>query len=361
MLCKKTCKSVKNCQRHNCGIICCPSSHQADPHGLDVTGSHICKSKCHKKLKCGKHKCDLPCHTGKCPPCHITIHEPYVCECGMTTLEPPILCGTKLPECHNPCIRARPCEHLDGHLCHSRESHCPPCCVLVEKECAGKHGIKKKILCHAPEPSCGRTCTKPLTCGQHNCKRFCHSGACQPDSLEENKGCGQVCGQTRPLCGHPCSAPCHPGKTCPSIPCPHPITISCPCKRRKVESQCSRGGPDDHLPVKFTRELLCDELCERDKRNKQLADAFGKSLDHELYSDWIISLAKASPSFILKIEKQFEDLLKSGGQKIGFPPMQRLQRQIIHEVAKAYNFDSESYDREPQRNVVITKKRESRM
>lgn len=360
LLCKKICKVSRHCGRHNCGIICCPSSLQADPHGLDPSGSHICKLQCNKKLKCGNHKCDLTCHSGKCPPCHVTIHEPYICECGMTTLEPPILCGTKLPVCNHPCIRVRPCGHVDGHICHDRNSACPPCSVIVEKECVGGHGIKKKVLCHISEPSCGKVCGKALSCGQHFCKRFCHSGPCQ-EVTSPNQHCGQSCGIVRPLCGHSCEATCHPGKDCPKIPCTHIITIYCPCKRRKIDTECSRGGEEDHLPVGLTRELLCDELCERDKRSKQLADAFGKVLDQELYPDFLINLAKASPNFILKIEKQFDDLLKSGATKISFPPMQRLQRQIIHEMAKAYNLDSESQDREPARNVVITKKRESKL
>jgi len=41
--------------------------------------------------------------------------------------------------------------------------------------------------------------------------------------------------------------------------------------------------------------------------------------------------------------------------------MDRFQRQLIHELAKFYKIDTESFDNEPQRNVVVTKRKDSRI
>ena len=41
--------------------------------------------------------------------------------------------------------------------------------------------------------------------------------------------------------------------------------------------------------------------------------------------------------------------------------MKKPQRQMVHELALHYGLDAQSFDPEPQRNVVVTKKLTSRM
>lgn len=154
--CQKMCKTKKNCQRHSCRELCCPSAPLADPQDIDDLGLHLCSLPCGRKLKCGKHLCDLLCHEGRCPPCHATSHEAYVCECGKTKVEPPILCSMKLPACPHSCVRERSCGHLDGHTCHSRDTKCPPCSALVERMCAGEHEVKKNVQCSQRHVTCGK-------------------------------------------------------------------------------------------------------------------------------------------------------------------------------------------------------------
>ena len=153
-----------------------------------------------------------------------TSHEPYICECGKTMVEPPILCGSKLPECHYPCMRERPCGHRDNHNCHSRDTVCPPCPFLVEKMCVGNHEMRKNVRCSIQEVSCGRLCAKTLSCGNHKCRKTCHSGPCleqgpNGSTDNENAGCGFICGAKLTFCNHSCQAKCHPGKPCPKVPC----------------------------------------------------------------------------------------------------------------------------------------------
>lgn len=62
------------------------------------------------------------------------------CHCGTAVLYPPIHCGTKPPECSQPCTRSHPCDHEVKHSCHSDEN-CPPCTSLTTKWCYGKHKV----------------------------------------------------------------------------------------------------------------------------------------------------------------------------------------------------------------------------
>lgn len=382
--CNKICKAMRTCKRHQCGKPCCSSSLHADPDGLDLEGNHICPLVCSRKLRCGNHTCDLLCHKGGCPPCHVTRHEPLLCDCGKTKLDPPILCGTKLPVCGGECRRPRPCGHDIDHTCHSSDSPCPLCAVLVLKECMGNHGIKRQVPCYQNQVSCGRQCNRELPCGAHLCKRGCHSDPCVSppgnelqvileDGREVKPSCGQNCGERLQLCSHSCVQKCHPGRPCPKVKCRQMVKASCPCKRRTIEIECLRGGEDDSEDQP-ARELECDNQCAQEARVRQLNEALGFADNGaSFYPDLLIQLGRASPPFILKIEKVFEELVSGSGAmlspdfghkngpKWNFPPMDNLQRRIVHEIAKYYQIDTESFDREPVRSVVATRRKESKI
>ncbi|PRP88058.1 NF-X1-type zinc finger protein [Planoprotostelium fungivorum] len=358
ILCGKHCKSQRNCGRHKCGVICCSSSPKADPQGIDVEGNHICPLMCNRKLKCGRHSCDMLCHAGPCPPCHVTSHEPYICECGHTRVEPPILCNQKLPECEHICVRPRPCGHANMHKCHPRETECPPCTVLCSKMCVGGHDVRNHIPCHINE------CGKPLSCGIHVCKRTCHSGPCilgmAQNAGNDHVSCGGVCGIPRELCAHLCAVKCHPHQPCPKVPCKVMIALTCPCKRKTVKTECMRGGEEDTAEKGKIRELMCDEICEKQMQNKRLADALGitqKSVKR--YPDDLQNFARVFPSFVNKVEKMFEEFIKSRALRYEFAAMDRVQRKIVHELAPFYGLLSESICEEPDRRVVITRGRDT--
>lgn len=70
------------------------------------------------------------------------------------------------------------------------------------------------------------------------------------------------------------------------------ITITCPCKRRSAEVECMRNGEND-IGEPAKRELICDDICEMDARNRRLAEAFGHVPEKkEEYSDFLIDLGK---------------------------------------------------------------------
>lgn len=76
----------------------------------------------------------------------VTGFEELYCECGSSVLYPPIPCGTRRPECSKPCSRPHSCEHPTLHPCHSQPV-CPPCTVLTQKYCYGKHEVRCYQVC----------------------------------------------------------------------------------------------------------------------------------------------------------------------------------------------------------------------
>ncbi|XP_072910339.1 transcriptional repressor NF-X1 [Hemitrygon akajei] len=377
-LCDKRCNKKRSCGRHKCNEICC------------VDTEHKCLLLCGRKLNCGQHKCEEPCHRGNCQNCWQSSFDELTCHCGASVIYPPVPCGTRPPECKNPCTREHDCDHPVFHNCHSEEK-CPPCTYLTQKWCMGKHEMRNNIPCHLSGISCGLACNKLLPCGMHKCKKICHKGDC---GAEEE--CKQPCTIPRPDCNHPCSSPCHPSSPCPKVPCHAEVTLYCSCQRRKEVMICSEASSNyqritaismasklsdiqlgdsveisrliSKKEIKQTR-LECDQECATLERNRRIADALNinpasdpfhtRSLGSK-YSDSLKEDAKKDLKFVTEVEEEIKALVeavnKGKQQKKSrcFPPMNREHRRIIHELAEVYGVESVSYDSEPKRNIVIT-------
>eukprot|EP01122_Echinamoeba_exundans_P013528 TRINITY_DN5919_c0_g1_i1.p1 TRINITY_DN5919_c0_g1~~TRINITY_DN5919_c0_g1_i1.p1 ORF type:complete len:1247 (-),score=99.08 TRINITY_DN5919_c0_g1_i1:1399-5055(-) len=338
--CERLCDELKECGRHRCANRCCPARrNKTDPEGL-----HICRITCGKRLGCGVHTCKQLCHRGKCTRCLEARFEDIVCPCGRTIQEAPIVCGTPPLNCPYDCVRPRPCGHPSSrHACHST-GDCPACLVLVNKPCMGSHTIVKNVPCFKQDVSCGKVCGKQMRCGLHACARVCHGGPCElhdaPVSEVGPSSCGHKCELARESCEHTCQATCHPGQKCPDTPCKLKSRIYCSCTRLSTEVPCTGGQQ---------RVLACDEKCELEKRNRRLAEAFGilgTGKEAPRYSDTLLNMAKSLPNFIVKLEKMLDDFLKTppSVQRTQLPMMDRVQRQCVHELAKYYNLETESYD-----------------
>ncbi|KAL5006386.1 hypothetical protein ScPMuIL_015192 [Solemya velum] len=382
-VCDRRCNKKRTCGRHKCGQTCC------------VNTEHPCDQICGKKLPCGLHKCEEACHRGNCPPCLMASFDELTCHCGAEVMFPPIPCGTKPPECHQLCVRPHSCQHQVRHQCHS-DDRCPPCTELTQKHCMGGHELRKNIPCHIVDITCGLPCNKQLPCGQHKCQKTCHKGPC----LEEGICCRQACTEKREECDHICGAPCHTGQPCPPVSCKAEIAIKCPCGRRKTKVPCLTGGisPPDITemqkltmqnlasslqdlasgqtvdisqisgPRKITKKQLeCDSDCAIEERNKRVAlaleirnpDLNGK-LGNPSYTDFLKDFAKKTPSIVMSTEKMFSDLVQSARKSKqnhrshAFPSMNRDQRRMVHELAEFYGCETQSYDYEPNKNVVAT-------
>ncbi|XP_063063115.1 transcriptional repressor NF-X1 isoform X2 [Engraulis encrasicolus] len=377
-VCEKKCNKKRSCGRHKCGELCC------------VDMEHKCSLICGYKLNCGLHRCQEPCHRGNCQPCWQTSFDELTCHCGETVQYPPIPCGTKPPECKNPCARQHDCDHPVFHNCHSEEK-CPPCTFLMKKWCMGMHEQRSNIACHLQDISCGLPCNKVLPCGSHPCKRLCHRGDC----LVEGEACRQPCVLPRPECRHPCTAPCHQGKPCPRNTCTAKVVLQCDCGRKKETVSCTEATNSFQryaaiamaskmsdmqlgesvdigqlIPKKEVKQtkLECDEECATQERNKRLAEALqiDQSVDPfntrttSKYSDSLKDDARKEFKFVSEVETEIKNLVelankgKQPKRSHCFPPMSREHRRIVHELAEVYTVESVSYDSEPKRNVVIT-------
>lgn len=313
-----------------------------------------------------------------------------------------------MPSLHGTAFSSVNCAHESKQLTH-RHHHNQ---VLVEKRCMGDHEVRSNVPCHVKDVSCGHPCGKPMPCGEHKCARSCHKGPCvtpgeketdagglkrkkkgkqkedepvwdegqEPTEEVELVSCGQKCGRPLKHCLHTCPAVCHPGDACPVVQCRQMVRITCPCKRRSMEVLCLRGGPAaeqdidefDESKREEKRQLSCDEMCEREKRNQRIDEAFGvssgsapgnKEKEAPVFTEELLYSARNNTvKFVQKVEEEFRKLILSPtGMRHSFPPMKLLQRQLIHELARWYRLEAVSYDPEPRRNVVVTKKNESRM
>ncbi|XP_059163306.1 transcriptional repressor NF-X1-like [Physella acuta] len=374
--CQRRCGKKKTCGKHKCSDNCC------------VKDIHICEIVCGQKLSCGKHKCEELCHRGNCKRCLEASFEELTCYCGAEVIEPPVPCGARRPDCHKLCSRQHDCDHPVRHNCHGDEV-CPPCTELTEKMCVGGHMMRKNVPCHMTNISCGYPCNKVLPCGQHKCLKACHKGNC----LEENNVCNQPCTKARPACGHPCGMPCHSGE-CPDEACKTEIMITCPCGSRTAKAQCLAGGDLSSEIAQFQRlsvqsivesggqsvdmsqftqskksnkRLDCDTNCAIIERNRRLALALeiknpdmNAKLGNPTFTDFLKDFAKKNPKFALSVEKNLNELVQSSKQSLqpsrshAFQSMNRDQRRFVHELAEFYGCQTQSYDCEPNKNVVAT-------
>ncbi|XP_008557896.1 protein shuttle craft [Microplitis demolitor] len=378
--CQKKCVKKRSCGKHKCNQLCC----------IDI--EHICPLPCSKTLSCGKHKCELTCHKSRCPPCYRSSFDELYCECGAAVIYPPVPCGTRRPTCSRPCSRQHSCGHQVIHNCHS-ETSCPPCTVLSQKWCYGKHELRKAVPCYFNELSCGMPCGKPLRCGRHKCITLCHPGPCEkPKQL-----CTQPCTTPRELCGHNCGAPCHDGKCPPdNTPCKEMVKVTCTCGHRTMTRACAENsreyqriasgilaskmidmqlGHSVDLEQVFgqgarkqnqLRTLECNDECKTIERNRKLAlglqivnpDLSGKLLPR--YSDYMKQWAKKDPSFCQMVHEKLTELVqlaktsKQKSRSYSFDSMNRDKRHFVHEACEHFGCESQAYDQEPKRNVVAT-------
>ncbi|KAJ8684013.1 hypothetical protein QAD02_019805 [Eretmocerus hayati] len=376
--CEKKCTKKRSCGKHKCNQMCC----------IDI--EHICLLPCSKTLSCGQHRCEQTCHRGRCQPCWRSSFDELYCECGAEVIYPPVACGTRRPACSKPCTREHPCGHEVLHNCHS-DATCPPCSVLTQKWCYGKHELRKAVPCYVNDVSCGLPCAKPISCGRHKCVQNCHVGPCEKPGQQ----CVQPCTVPRDLCGHPCAAPCHEGK-CPDTPCKVMVKVTCQCGNRTMSRVCAENARDYQriasgiLASKMAemqlghsidleevfgqgakkqnqlKTLECNEDCRMVERNRRLTlglqianpDLSGKLMPR--YSEFMKQWGKKDPAFCQMVHDRLTELVqlaktsKQKSRSYSFECMTRDKRQFVHESCEHFGCESQAYDQEPKRNVVAT-------
>lgn len=367
--CRRLCKALKNCGRHQCDSHCCAGEKRAIKRQAnkrktgvdeDVEDEHICTRTCGRLLKCGKHFCQQLCHKGPCPGCLEAVFSEITCSCGRTTLYPPQPCGTTMPQCRFNCTRARTCGHPQvEHQCHPDDVECPKCPFLVRKPChCGKEMLANQP-CWFDKPRCGKPCGKRLKCGAHFCKQVCHRGPCE-DAAVPGQRCSQTCGKLRETCGHEDQDPCHAPLDCKEDkPCQAEKFLTCECQRRKQKVKCLSTRSDPKGPS--GREgPKCDDECLRQKRNRQLAEALNidpdtHTDDHIPYQDATLSFFRDNTEWAIKQEGRIHEFAESPARYLRLEPMKPAQRLFLHLLAQDFGIESGSEDPDPHRFVTLHK------
>ncbi|KAJ7512060.1 hypothetical protein B0H11DRAFT_1698808 [Mycena galericulata] len=382
VLCEKPCAALRACGRHRCSRVCCPLASvaalqqkgkgkkravesEAVGVGEERGGLHECDLVCGKMLSCGEHHCEEKDHKGPCGPCLRSSFEELICPCGMTVLEPPIPCGTRI-QCTYQCPRPPPsCGHpRTQHMCHDDDVGCPPCPFLTTKKCMCGKKEMGNIRCAQERVACGSVCGRPLGCGFHHCERLCHPA---------DEGCGAcvlACGKPRKLClplRHPCTQQCHAPSSCDeSTPCTSVITVMCACGRIRQPVQCGKSVAS---PVgRENQQPKCTNECLIAKRNARLADALGISQDTRdrgglavVWPDEVLGFARANPKFVSVVEKAFADFVGSEKKMQVLPHMPPERRKLVHDVATVYRMDTQMVDQEPHRSVQLLRRFDTRV
>ncbi|ORX44066.1 hypothetical protein DM01DRAFT_1340476 [Hesseltinella vesiculosa] len=381
--CDRVCKAIRNCGRHPCRETCCAGAKlKGKKRTPGAERAHDCPLTCERQLSCGKHACQQLCHKGPCAPCLEATFDEIACHCGRTRLDPPIRCGTQLPACPHPCQRESPCGHIRllQHNCHPDDEPCPPCPILISRQCECGKTELKNIPCYRAAAHCGTVCGKPLACGQHSCQRTCHKGDCLPEDSAE---CQQLCQRSRQACGHPCQLTCHGDSVCPETnPCEARIRASCACGQHAMDIPClataDSSGSSETLP--------CNDFCAKIERNRRLAaaldlqrpdvvlDALGQTTidsqhltndedvpylssdDLGYYDEEIRQFYLANRSWALAMEQQLIAFANDANATMfHFKPMRPIFRRFIHRYAIHFNIAAEALDPEPQRSVCLRK------
>ncbi|XP_068158550.1 NF-X1-type zinc finger protein NFXL1 isoform X2 [Drosophila tropicalis] len=289
---------------HDCKLLChpgpCPPCAQQSqntcrcgksaPRPLRcIDRDWQCQEKCEKLLSCGKHKCNQRCHrAGNCPGCTKQSTQP--CECGRDMKI--VSCANRKWKCQNICGGRFVCGlHSCDKLCHKGPCEMGECPFNVRSCPCGKNS--QSLSCSEVVDTCGDTCQKILSCGQHTCTQRCHRGPCNsclvttrkkcrcglhekelPCSKEftcdtkckqvrdcgkhacNRKCCGDQCLPCEKICGkplscnkHKCQSVCHRG---PCYPCRLESVVNCRCGKTRRSVPCGRE--------RNTRNL-CLELC----------------------------------------------------------------------------------------------------
>jgi len=249
--CGAPCSALLSCNEHSCEEIChegpcppCPrmsnqkclcgaTSEQRPCHLIKFQ----CNKVCGKSLDCGNHSCEVTCHSGKCPPCPLSLQR--TCPCGKKAVTVP--CITDVGTCGDTCNKLLECGvHRCAERCH--KGKCGTCWQMRTRRC--RCGVKEKELPCYKDFFCESKCKRIKDCRRHPCNRKCCFGTCP--------SCDQQCNRTLGCKNHKCASRCHQG---PCYPCPVNVEIACACGKTLLTVPC---GSERH-----TKPPKCNKNCKK--------------------------------------------------------------------------------------------------
>jgi transcriptional repressor NF-X1 len=117
--------------------------------------------------------------------------------------------------------------------------------------------------------------------------------------------------------------------------------------------------------------LECDKECARVERNRKLVEALQlsdpdvtSSFGTPNYCEFLVTFTKKNPQFVEMVHERLVALVlkakksKKKNETFGLESMNRDKRRVVHEYSDHFGCLSESFDEEPNRNVVLTASKE---
>lgn len=171
--------------------------------------------------------------------------------------------SSSLPPAHQAAAKAKEIKAGQGS---GPISPCPACIEAVVVGCLGGHE-QKSVPCSTAGPySCGRSCGRPLSCGNHMCSLACHAVQGAAGSTANSAAaampcevCTRPCGKQRG-CAHPCDRSCHKG------PCPECLVqqrVACHCGKSSLSHPCVVLQHAKEQAGKDSDPLCCGKPCHR--------------------------------------------------------------------------------------------------
>jgi transcriptional repressor NF-X1 len=117
------------------------------------------------------------------------------------------------------------------------------------------------------------------------------------------------------------------------------------------------------------KKLECNDECYKLLRNAGLAEALqinNPELSSRVvprYSDYLKEWARRDPALCTSLHAKLTDLVKLAleskhkSRSFSFPNMNRDKRQLVHEYGQHFGVTTQSFDSEPNRNVIATAER----
>ncbi|XP_059151561.1 NF-X1-type zinc finger protein NFXL1-like [Physella acuta] len=260
--CGSICGRTLSCKHHKCAdrchsgecLTCTQTSIQSCCCGKKKmerpcdSVSWKCDQICGKVLNCGNHLCEVKCHSGPCGSCpRLGLRK---CPCGKTEFQLP--CTEDIPTCGDTCGKPLTCgQHFCTHRCHTGE--CGQCMQMSFKKC--RCGQRQKEVPCAKEFQCEKKCNNMRSCGVHKCNRKCCDGNCP--------GCEHICGKTLRCRNHKCASRCHKG---PCYPCPLTVSVTCNCKKSQIAVPC--GKERETKPPRCNLPCQAPPECHHPNRQK---------------------------------------------------------------------------------------------
>ncbi|CAG8623772.1 8831_t:CDS:10, partial [Acaulospora morrowiae] len=315
-LCEKICKGLRSCGKHQCNVKCCPSANVKQkqpkrwgtPRDGENDTNHLCPLLCGKMLQCGNHTCQLLCHREQCMSCLEASFEELSCNCGRTKVYPPIPCGMKVPKCQYECNRNPSCGHAAvSHLCHSDEEPCPPCPYLVND---------KMCMCAVEVIDVDELVILEIVLWEKNASR--------------------------------------------------PVVSL--VKHVVILAHIHAMHQQENFEEIKDRRLECSESCAMVERNRKLASALelnDRINEGDLikaipeYEEDLLRYYSSNKDWAKNIENSLNEFLMKPNKTLNFQPMKSTHRKFIHELCVHYRLSSCSFDVDPYRSVVVTKKPDS--